>query len=244
MSLNKITLLLFSSLFLQSFPMQHTPGNTVIAFDYHDVLSQRKMSSTALQAAALVWRSPRTLALIFNLYFWRDIFSADNKHKCAQERIAHLVEHYPLMRPQKEAFFTIAHDLRPVPEMHELAQTLHDQGYTLYLASNIGTPDLQAQQERYPKLFSLFTECYTPENAGGIKKPNAAYYQGLRTLINERERHAPHIIFIDDSRNNTTGAVASNQNISGFHFKNAKQLKANLQKAGLKITLASELEVL
>ena len=154
-----------------------------------------------------------------------------------------LIENYPVMQPQKQTFFAIAHDLKPVPGMHELAQALHDQGYKLYLASNIGTPDLAAQQERYPELFALFAECYTPENIGGIKKPHAAYYQGLRTLINEREKHAPHIIFIDDSKNNVTGAVASNQNIRAFRFKNATQLRADLQKAGVNVTVTPELEI-
>jgi FMN phosphatase YigB (HAD superfamily) len=242
MSLNKITLLLFTSLFFQSFPMEHTPNNTVIAFDYHDVLSQRNLSSTISQAAALVKRSPRTLALLLNVYFLYDIVFGDSQ-KCAQERITYLVNRYSLMRPHKEAFFTIAHDLKPVPGMHELAQELHDQGYTLYLASNIGTPDLAAQQERYPELFALFTDCYTPETAGGVKKPKAAYYEGLRKLINEREAGQPHIIFIDDSKNNVTGAVMSNQNISGFQFKNAQQLKADLQKAGVSVSFAPELKV-
>ena len=238
MGLEKIALLFFSFYCCNNLAVEYNPGNTVIAFDYHDVFVTMEYNSLIPKIQNIILETPLILGLIPNIFFWYDIVHLSNQKKSGEEIIHYLVKNYPILQTHESLLSNIAQDLRPIKGMHELAQSLRDQGYTLYLASNIGSESLVAQQKIYPELFSLFTDCYTPA-IDGVKKPDIRYYQGLRSFINEYESNEPHIFFIDDSKKNIEGARISAQGIQAFHFTNADQLQKDLQKEGLVFNVAS-----
>ena len=138
----------------------------------------------------------------------------------------------------------IANDYRLMPKMETLVAQLHDRGYTVRVASNIGNFFYDELKIKFPALFKMFSEGVTVQVVDEtgknipkpIQKPNRAFYQEMEERFNPD--HNKTVIFIDDNEKNTQAASQAYPHWQVIHFKNPEQTIADIEKL-LHISLSS-----
>jgi FMN phosphatase YigB (HAD superfamily) len=103
---------------------------------------------------------------------------------------------------------------------------MHARGYTLHVASNLGTAVYEDFKTLYPELFCYFDVVHIAYWDGPriIKKPNPAFFENY---LEQHNLDPSTILFIDDKQYNIDAAAT--MGIQGIHFKNLKQLITELK---------------
>jgi 2-haloacid dehalogenase len=113
--------------------------------------------------------------------------------------------------------------------MEDLILDLSARGYTMYVASNIGSEVYEHLKNKFPHIFNdnVIKDGKTVDfkSKNPVEKPHAQFFIELNDL---RNKNKPHAIFIDDKQENVDAANANG--FIGVLFKNAQQLKQNLKK--------------
>ena len=139
-----------------------------------------------------------------------------------------------------QLFTIIINKQRVDQAMIPILIALKKAGYTLHVASNIGTDIYKKLKEQLEQsgdtIFAYFdhdthgmegkTIDYTIST---IQKPDIRYYQEYQDTYDPK--HEKLIVFIDDKRINITPATM--QGFVGIHFKNAEQLYNDLHMLGI-----------
>jgi FMN phosphatase YigB (HAD superfamily) len=125
-----------------------------------------------------------------------------------------------------EITIRIGCDYAPVPGIMPLIQKLHSRGYTMHIASNLGTAVYETFRTMYPELFTYFTVVQIAYWDGPhiIKKPNPIFF---KHYLEKNNLNPTEILFIDDKQYNIDSAATIG--IQGICFKNTEQLKQILK---------------
>lgn len=217
--------------------LQFTPKNTGIAFDIDEVLLQKNYGKKAQEAwdsdklsipkKALYDVSTQPISSLYSFLFtsWKCATTGliwGYQKISGQELVSfdRFVESLEGNAPNfaqflKDNFATLK---EPIPGTATIIEELKQKGYTLYIASNVGTEHYEKLKATYPELFEKFTaakvvpykESYQAGNRV-IKKPDRQYFQDLKQMVDKE-----NIIFIDDKVENTN--MAQLTGMTGIHY--------------------------
>lgn len=155
----------------------HSPHDTVIAFDIHDVLMQRNVGKT-------VGKFIKNPALLFKI------------GKLTSGNYGNDPELRKVVNSQK-----------PLCDTWKVVKQLKKAGYPIYIFSNIDKKAFDDLCKKFPKLFGLFDGYHViHENNKTQKKPAPSAYASCKALI-EKQHAGKQIIFIDDQKENIKAAL-------------------------------------
>lgn len=221
-----------------------SPQNTILAWDFHDVVAYKPLGTMAVRGLSLIKNADnrwQLAKLLFSPTFWSTVSSTGHATNSGDRIIEKMIEKYPeLLAHHRDEIYEIANLHQIDQEVMDIIKQLRELGYKQVLASNIGPESLGRMRKKYPELFALFDELYFDGSVDkkGVRytqlvKPHTAYYEGLRNFLDDHGITQPQIIFIDDKKENITGARQSNVGIDGIRFLNATQLRKMLKKKGI-----------
>ena len=134
----------------------------------------------------------------------------------------------------REAFVRAMRDESQVlyPDNIRLISQLRLSGrYTVAMLNNESAElnEYRIQQFKLQECFDCyFSSCYL-----GLRKPHAEIYHVALKLL---QRPSQECVFIDDRPENVAGAVSAG--IHGIHFESTSQLRAELEKIGVRVPAA------
>ena len=202
--------------------------NTVLAFDLHKVLfsydyyAALKLIVTELPLRALS-------RFLFKPLFWLELYKTSRRTRVIDDIFEQVEIKYPKAQALWPFGYALSNMQKPRKHMQMLLVSLKKQGDTLILCSNIGPVPLNALKKKYPHFFNLFDSSLTPEkNTGYIQKPQKAFFDNLKLLIEKQYPQTDSIILIDDRSQNITQAAC--MGIRGIQFLSLDKLKAALSK--------------
>ena len=208
-----------------------TPYNTVFAFDIHKVL----FATDYPEKMHIFWIStPKLLVLkyLVNPFFLYKLVHCV-RHCPVSEYVFNCLEaQYPGIKPLKEPYFAMCNAQKPIPDMIQLAQKLKQQGFSLYLLSNISPTIFADLRAKFPEVFALFDGWHIPDTCNGFDhKPLPRFYIQFKRYLQERGQDNKQIIFIDDKKHNLT--AAEQHGIVGIHYTPKTNVTKLLQSIGL-----------
>lgn len=242
---------------------QHSPENTLFAFDLHDVVVKKQPDRIRY---ALSQASPYTIAFlmaqIINIPLWSSIRTLYYEKKVSGEGFVCMIERdHPYVAPVLVSLIKqIACAYTPNDEMLALIRELQGKGYTITLASNIGPQFYEDLNKKFAQLkapdgMSYDLDTYFTGGKqvvdfanNGPQKPMFEYYQAYNQTFNKDGQKK--VIFIDDSATNVQAANKEGWHgiVYDRHAPDAMQkLKAELARLGIieqssSIASSSELE--
>lgn len=228
-------------------------GNIQCAFDIHKTLVEKD----AQDLRSVILRYPHKLAVLANVFNFPLLAEAGN---CLWQIVLISLRTWLPRLPVEDiygerfmALFaeTKASDLarlvarvtnaqRVKPGMYALVSDLKKEGYTLYVASNIGRHmydhlkvKLADKSENIFELFDIGHDGYEGKvvdyDAEFIVKPDTRYY--LDYLARYNPDKTKLILFIDDKKKNIREAIK--HGMIGFHFTDADHLNQDFVSLGL-----------
>lgn len=225
--------------------------NVEFAFDIHKVLIHKKKNAMwnlirqyphKTRLLKTLWNLPLMITLgsivfqgIINVLPW-------NKHKYKEitsEQFVHGLRDAQVFE-LVQFVINVLNEQLPDPLIEQLVHELKQKGYRLRVASNIGKQIYVQLKDQLSllgnNLFDQFdkdeqgmegkTIDYTQSTA---EKPSAEYYKEYLDQNNPDRKKL--IIFVDDKLVNIP--PATEQGFLGIHFKNAEQLRNDLQYLGV-----------
>lgn len=209
--------------------LKNSPNKTqavVFAVDLHDVLVKPHVP----EIISLIWAQPaESFLVLFDPRFWYDVIA----HGHIQEKlINHIDKNYKDKGISKQFLIeTINTQILHTPVI-EFFTKLKQEGYKIYLASNIWPELYDDLLKKLPELQNLFDGHYIPsQNNNYAEKPSPAYFFGLKKYIDQQEQSPKQIIFIDDTNQNIWQATKAG--LISFIFTDAHTLKRELNRLGL-----------
>lgn len=209
----------------------YSPANTVFFFDLHDVILK---PDTGKRVKVALGNPIRALKLGAHVLSQKDIPNGESlqvelKRK-GQTKQADIIRQF-------SAAYKVDMDV------FKILQELKAKGYTLCMASNIGSGNLNdLLDERHPRnnvkhagyvtlrdVFALFDDLIFVdyESQEVIRKPDHRYF----ALIHDRSELAEHIMFVDDNKKNIAAANACG--LHGIRFSSAEKLTRDLKNLGI-----------
>ncbi len=215
-------LVIFTScIVLQNFAAQ--PEDTVIAFDLHDVVFT-KSTKKILKQFSHIHHTSQVISLVFNHHFWHDVKKIRKQTDVAEAVFYKLIKKYPALKKFEKDFINLTNDVqRAQKEVISLIKNLKKEGYTVILASNIGSKTFENLRKKQSELMNLFTAHFVAEAPDYIHKPQVAYFDKIKNKFSGK-----NIILVDDKRINIDGAKKAG--LDGIQFKSASQLRLALKK--------------
>jgi putative hydrolase of the HAD superfamily len=111
----------------------------------------------------------------------------------------------------------------------DIVKKLKENGFSVYILSNIGPAHFSLLRQKYPEIFALFNGWYTPTPENNFShKPHAKFYQGFKQYILKKEGKDKQIIFTDDSRKYIKGACK--EGYIAIQFTTPEKLKDFLEQ--------------
>ena len=203
------------------------PDNTIFAFDLHDVL----LFGDHNKMLKLFWyETPITiLPIIINPVAMYKLVRLIKTKKIDELIFQGLAEHYPSIKSLENLFLQVNNCQKIDFKIIDLIKKLKDDGYKIYVLSNIGEKSLKYISQKEAEVFDLFDGYYTPsEKNSYVRKPKTEFYNGFKEYLVAQKDNNKNIIFIDDLKKNIKSA-----NELGFHgiiFKSPDQLRKQLIK--------------
>ncbi|MBI2775525.1 hypothetical protein HYX58_05950 [Candidatus Dependentiae bacterium] len=144
---------------------EYTPENTVIAWDFHDVIAYKPIG-------AMTWESIRVvkdannrwdlIKLIFSPSFIKELWYGLGQTKSGDRMIEEIVALHPAeLAEHKEKIYNIATLHYISPEMVDIITSLKALGYVQVLASNIGHESLMRMEKNILNFFYYLMDCFT-----------------------------------------------------------------------------------
>ena len=125
----------------------------------------------------------------------------------------------------------IANAQTPIKGMPELVKTLHDKGYTLMIASDIGDEVYELLKQRYP-FFNYFSHVQGVDYSepDPILKKDPAFFANFDEKHNKQKKK---LILIDDSENKIESAQQTPAFKNAIQFAGFKPLVNRLYEMGV-----------
>lgn len=205
--LKKFLLILGIASFVAAAPVQEVQvqqeARPAIAFDIHGVLTNVDVWK---MAKTIFWGLLKEPRMIFKMM--PHVFKSG---EYAQ---------YPLLR-------AIYNCHTPNQKVWDLVRQLKNEGYPLYIFSNINNDSFTEFTQQFPDYFALFADnCHlVQDNNPLLRKPAPTAYASCEALIAQKYPDRP-IIFIDNKKSNIKAAQIAG--ITGIVFSSAQQLKRDL----------------
>lgn len=221
---------------------KYSTENTIIAFDFHDVLVNYDWT----KIMKTFWASKKKLRLfiaLLNPLIWWDIIKLMWQEAVSEQYIVSLGQKHKSLEPYIPLGIKIANTQKINYNMLNLSKNLKNSGYELQLFSNIGAIVLQDAIPKFPEIFGLFSKMVVPSKENGyIRKPfdlaftnyleiNKSSHTNYLHENNSRENNSQvnkKFIFIDDKTKNIK--KADQYGILGIRFKNYDQLVQEFKK--------------
>ena len=199
-------------------------ANTVIVLDLHGPLFQLNKTEVA-KLLMNTGNKTTLLSLLVNRSFWKTL----KETHVAERIIDRLSPDYQVLRP---LIIEMGNTQVPVKETFDLVQKLKDQGYSVFIASNIG-PDMYADlQKKFPQELALFDGAFisSPEN-NLVEKPRPEYFEQLKIYLAAHGQSGKQILFVDDTQKHVV--AAAKQSITSTLFKSGRDLACLFKKFAL-----------
>ena len=200
-----------------------SPKNTVIAFDLHNVVFKKKYQ----EMAGLMLKNLRISYLphLLNPKFWHKIYKLQTQTQVAEDLFKRLTDNYPSIANLRNEFISLTNAQKPIKPTVELIKELKNQGYKLYILSNIGQDTLIELKQKFPEILDLFDGAFParPDN-NYCQKPDPLFYEQFKQYLTKQGESDKQILFIDDLKINVV--AASKNNIGGIRFTSGKRLRS------------------
>lgn len=206
----------------------------VILWDIHGVL----FTKSILHWIYLFISYPRLLEIIWDLN--REIIVLFCKYiaaklKLSRQEITNQEMIEAAIRTKNDALvqlvMRISCDYKPNFATIALVKALNTHQFTQHIGSNIGITIFEKFYTMYESIFALFTEYFVVRIIPGkpvYKKPLPSFFT---TYLEQQQRNAHDIIFIDDTVANV--ATAQSLGITALLYTTPEQLRADLTTLGL-----------
>lgn len=201
-----------------------TPENTVIIFDWHQVLQTQNFAKIGAQLLLKTgfksWSllKPRVISKMNELY---------SQGLIAEKIIDGLIDEFPDLEPLRREFIDIINSQPMIEESVCILRNIKQAGYKIYMLSNIAEETLEELWQKQKDILSIFDGIYTPNKSNGyIKKPHPKFYQYFKNYLTEKGDDKKTLLFIDDRGKNVQAGF--NEGIYGIVFLSSKQLEKNL----------------
>lgn len=195
------------------------PERIVFAFDLHGVMFRPDYR----ERAQILWHSPhkKTIAqLLLSPWFLYDLLSISTKPLCFEQVMNQLGAKYPTVKKIESTIMALVNAQRPIPETIDFIRQLKQEGFKIYLLSNINEPVLEQLKKKFPTIFSYFDGFVCCSAATGyIHKPDPRIYQQFLNRFNVKP---DQVVFVDDLLKNIKAALTLG--ISGILFTSGPQL--------------------
>lgn len=213
--------------YLESLERAVSPQTTVIAFDLHNVVFKKQTRKIVLQSLKLLPKG--TWRYTFSPRLWYRFYKIKKSTNVAEDIFKKMAIQYPGLQRFREDFIKLTNQQRPVRPVMELIQSLKDQGYNLYVLSNIGKETYVGLCALYPELNDYFDGAFTAlaEN-DYLQKPYPEFYRGFQHFVGKEGHGDKQILFVDDLKKNLIAAAQCD--IAGIHFTSAKNLVRAFKK--------------
>ena len=207
--------------YLESLERAVTPATTVIAFDLHNVLFKKQTPRIVLQSIKLLPKG--TWRYTFNPRLWYRFYKIKKTSNVAEDIFQKMAVQYPGLKRFRSDFIKLTNHQRPVRPVMELIQELKEQGYSLFVLSNIGKETYGGLCELYPELNDYFEGAFTSlAEKDYLQKPYLEFYREFQSFVGKEGHEGKQILFIDDLKKNLIAAAQCD--IAGVHFTSAKNL--------------------
>lgn len=202
---------------------QQNDSKPIIAFDLHGVILHYQLS----HLFPYLWEYPQKVQLIKG--FLRLPFFRLCRLLCSQPSFEQVLESCCRNNEIVKNFLIEVSVFQSIdPEMRTLISDLSRKKYEMDIVSNIGFDSYLRLKAWNSDFFSFFSTVATARVRDAqnvlLKKPDPQFFQAY---LNQRQRPASQIVFVDDREKNIQGA-----RLLGFDvilFKNAKHLKEEFQ---------------
>ncbi|MGE0206445.1 MAG: hypothetical protein AB7R69_01200 [Candidatus Babeliales bacterium] len=224
-------LLASSSLFCQQETPKLNNTNTIIAWDFHDVLVRKNWSNIGSSALNLIKKDWSLLGYLFSpISFYIPAYRIIKNSSNPEEIVDKLISNYGYLKQHEDDLLNLVNQHDLIPESVTALELLKKQGYKNYLASNMGPKSYTINQKRFSEFMNKFDGKFIPsDNTEQDKKPKPflEYFYGLRSFLNTQKDITDQttIIFLDDSAKNIKAANESQKNIIGLHVTDPKNIK-------------------
>lgn len=208
--------------------MPATPDNTIIAFDFHDVLVDYdwpQIIKTFLKSD----KKFRLFIALLNPKIWLDLIKLKMSEAVSEQYIVWLGNKYKSLTPYVQLGIKIANTQKVNQKMLIILKNLKQNGYELHLFSNIGLVIYNDAKNKFPEIFDCFDKIIVPSKGNGyIRKPHKNAFENYLTQIGHEfnnnfiKNSLKQIIFIDDKLKNIENG--EKYGMIGIKFKNYDQL--------------------
>lgn len=179
------------------------PQRDVFAFDLHGVVFRpdyKTMISRAYHGsdAKFIYYALTHPSLLY------DFFKLRKESSVPEQYIADLIAVHPFLTPYIEKAIDIINEQIPMIPTIDYIKQLKQQGFKVYVFSNIGKHTFEKFRIKFKDIFDLFDGySVTDPDDRWIQKPNAEAYYKFLAMFNVQPEH---VIFVDDQANNIKGA--------------------------------------
>lgn len=195
------------------------PGNTVFAFDLHNVIFKKVLREIIIKSFKILPRGPWWYA--FNPIFWKNLYKIISISNVGEDIFDKLSVIYPTLSPFKNDFISLVNAQLPINSSLKLLQKLKERGYKLYILSNIGFETLKELEKKYPEIISCFDGAYIPSIENEYRhKPDQLFFKEFKAYLDQIGHGNKQILFIDDLRRNLSSALKCD--IAGIYCKSIK----------------------
>ena len=125
---------------------KYTPENTVVAWDFHDVIAHKPIAQMAWSSIKILKDAENQwdlIKLLCSPSFAKEVWYGPSEKKSSDRLIEFLIERHPHeLAVHKEKIYAVANMHYMNPEVVAIITQLKNAGYVQVLASNIGSESL------------------------------------------------------------------------------------------------------
>lgn len=206
-----------------------TPETTAFAFDINDVLFKKNIPQ-------IIGRSLWTLVRgglwhVMWPSFWKKVKEINATTGSKEYVFVKLQDDYPALKGWQSDYVALSTSHSIIPEMIDIVTRLKEQGYKLYLFSNMGSITVDAMRVKFPEVFNLFDGQYVPSPENGYNyKPEPSFYTEFIAYLKTQGAEGKQIVFTDDRIANLQEAY--NNGIAGIECTSVEDVRTKLVEIG------------
>jgi FMN phosphatase YigB (HAD superfamily) len=210
-------------------PDHFSPDTTLFAFDLHEVIFMPNIGGMI----TIFWHELPTSSFLF-LFRHPTTFSRlwHYRKQIFEKILIDLASEYPETAALLPLVRTMTNAQYVNNDTVALVKHLKQQGYKIYLLSNIEEITLQQLVQKIPVVKELFDGFFIPSAANHwLAKPHVAFYENFKNYLVAQRDANKKIIFIDNSKVNIINAQKTG--MYGILFTSAKALHDLLYAHGI-----------
>lgn len=207
-----------------------TPESTVFLFDINDVLVKKNIP-------LIIKRSLWTLIRggwwhVMWPSFWAKVKTLNSQHGSKEAIFIELQRENASLAGWKNDYLELSTAHKPNLPMLDIVRNLKDQGYKLYIFSNMGCETVARMCEKFPDIFDLFDGKVLPNPENNYDcKPRPSFYIELNNYLASQGQGDKQRIFSDDREENI--AEAYRNGIAGIVYTSIDAFRSKLVELGV-----------